>query len=194
MRAVLWRILAGTPRTGFQASPKETEPKRRTRTAAICLAATRRPSRNIRPSVSGSRARRDITRANAAMQKILAVDRLPETVVVLDEGGDEFMQAGLKNFLCRCVREPRDHLMGLSLRRADAAIGAADCVEEMDDIVVAGDERARHFLFEDQKIGDQPWLHALAIDPMIGGERRDRSQDRGPLEIVERPADRLVFR
>jgi hypothetical protein len=29
------------------------------------------------------------------MQKILAVDRLPETVVVLDEGRDEFMQAGL---------------------------------------------------------------------------------------------------
>ena len=29
------------------------------------------------------------------MQKILAVDRLPQAVVVLDEGGDEFMQAGL---------------------------------------------------------------------------------------------------
>jgi hypothetical protein len=45
------------------------------------------------------------------MQKILAVDRLPQPVVVLDEGGDEFMQAGLKNFLCRCIREPRHHLM-----------------------------------------------------------------------------------
>jgi hypothetical protein len=28
------------------------------------------------------------------MQKILAVDCLPQAVVVLDEGGDEFMQAG----------------------------------------------------------------------------------------------------
>jgi transposase len=45
------------------------------------------------------------------MQKILAVDRLPQAVVVLDEGGDEFMQAGLKNVLCRCIREPRHHLM-----------------------------------------------------------------------------------
>src|SRR5580704_1654661 len=141
-----------------------------------------------------ARAPHDITRAKASMQKILAVDCLSEAVVVLDEGGDEFMQAGLKYFLCRCVGEPRHHLMRLSLRRAGAAIGVADRVEEMDDIVVAGDQRARHFLFEDQKIGDQPWLYALAIDPMIGRERRDRAQDRGPLEVVERPADRLVFR
>jgi hypothetical protein len=31
------------------------------------------------------------------VQKTLAVDCLPQAVVVLDEGGDEFMQAGLKN-------------------------------------------------------------------------------------------------
>src|ERR1700737_4352392 len=67
--------------------------------------------------------------ATASMQEILAVDCLSQAVVVLDEGGDEFMQAGLKNFPCRCVREPRHHLMRLSLRRAGAAIGAADRVE-----------------------------------------------------------------
>ena len=128
------------------------------------------------------------------MQKILTVYCLPQTVVVLDEGCDEFMQAGLKNFLGRCTREPCQHLMRLLLRCAGAAISAADRVEEMDDIVIAGDQRARHFLLEDQKIGDQPWLHALAIDPMISGERRHRAQDRGPLKIIERAADRFGFR
>src|ERR1700730_7629392 len=117
----------------------------------------------------------------ASMQKILAVDCLAQAVVVLDEGGDEFMQAGLKNLLCRCIREPRHDVMRLPLRWAGVAIGGADRVEEMDDIVVAGDQRARHFLLKDQKIGNKPWLHALTIDPMIGGERRDRAQDRGPL-------------
>src|SRR5205807_484341 len=85
-------ILANASRTGFPASPKETEPKWRARTTAICLAAT--PALPAMSHLIGpARTHPDITRASPSMQKILAVDCLPQTVVALDEGRDEFMQA-----------------------------------------------------------------------------------------------------
>src|SRR5262249_1842573 len=42
-------------------------------------------------------------------------------------------------------------------------------------------------------IGDQPWFEAITINPMIGCKRRDRAQDRRPLEIVERTTDTFFF-
>jgi hypothetical protein len=80
-------------RTSLPSGPKETEPKGRARTAVICLAATP-PCRQC-PSLSVRLARTArYTRASPSMQKVLAVDCLPQAVVVLDEGSDEFMQAG----------------------------------------------------------------------------------------------------
>ena len=81
--------------------------------------------------------------------------------------------------------------MRLHLRGALLSVGLSDRIEKLHDIVVAGDERARHLDPQDQQVGDEPGLETLAIDPMIGGERRDRAQDRGPLEIVKRAADCL---
>ena len=71
----------------------------------------------------------------------------------------------------------------MTLRRALPPIGFADRVETAHDIVVARDERARHFRLEDEQIGDQPRLHAFAIDPMIGGMRRDGAQDLSLIHI-----------
>src|SRR5262249_51851058 len=79
-----------------------------------------------------------------------------------------------------------------ALGRPLAAISAGDVVEVDHQVLVAAGERARHLIAQYEQVGDQPRLHALAIDPVIGGERRDRAQDRRPLEIVERPADPLV--
>jgi hypothetical protein len=88
------RSLLALPQIGFPASPKESEPKRR---HGRPLYVWPRPAASQAMSLLGVRLAHTAryTRANASMQKILAVDRLPETVVVLDEGRDEFMQAGL---------------------------------------------------------------------------------------------------
>ncbi len=53
----------------------------------------------------------------------------------------------LEDFVRRRIFEPLHHRMGLHLRRPCAAVGLGDRVEEMHDIVVAGDQRARHFCF-----------------------------------------------
>src|SRR5580704_9933071 len=88
------RSLLALPQIGFPASPKESEPKRRHGRPLYVW--PDRPPRKQCPSLGVRLAHTArYTRANASMQKILAVDRLPETVVVLDEGRDEFMQAGL---------------------------------------------------------------------------------------------------
>ena len=94
----------------------------------------------------------------------------------------------------RRVLQPRADAAGLALRRPLPAVGAGDAVEILHQVLVAARERPRHLLVQDQQVGDQPRLEALAIDPVIGGERRDRAQDRRPLEIVERPADVLMRR
>ena len=63
--------------------------------------------------------------------------------------------------------------MGLFLRRSGAAVSLGDRVEEMPDVVIAGDQRAWHFELQDQQIGDQPGLHIFAVDPVIGGQGRN---------------------
>ena len=120
--------------------------------------------------------------------------RAAETVVVVDEGADELVQAGLENLVHAAVLQPGADAAGLALRRALPAVVAGDAVEVLHQILVAACERARHLLVEDEQVGDQPGLEALAIDPVIGGERRDRAQDARPLVIVERAADMLVGR
>src|SRR5262245_5852743 len=140
--------------------------------------ASRLPPRAVRP----------------ALHQILLGDGGAETVVVLDEFADELVHSLLENLLHAAVLEPGAHGAGLALGRTLAAIGAGDVVEIEHEVLVAARERARHLIAQDEEIGDQPGLDALAVDPVVGGERRDRAQDRRPLEIVERAADALVRR
>ena len=108
---------------------------------------------------------------------------------------DELVQPGLEDLVhAGCSRAACEPARAWRCAGALPAVGARDVVEMLDEVRVAARERARHLVVEDQQVGDQPRLQALAIDPVIGGERRDRAQDRGPLEIVERPADMLLRR
>ena len=91
----------------------------------------------------------------------------------------------------RVAREPGQHVAGEALARAAAAVGVGDEIEVADQDLVAVGERARHLPVEDQEVRDEPGLDALAVDPVVGGQRRDLAQDRGPLEIVEGAADAL---
>ena len=124
-----------------------------------------------------------------SLHQILLRDGRSEPVVVLDEIVDELVQSGLEDFLDATVLQPSPDRTRLALRVALAAIGAGDAVEILHKVLVAARKRARHFVLEHEQIGDQPGLDVLAIDPVIGGERRDRAQDRRPLVIVERAAD-----
>src|SRR5262249_25546071 len=124
--------------------------------------------------------------------QILLGDGGGEPVVVGDESADELVQPVLEYLLHAAVLEPRADRTREPLRRSLPAVGARHLIEVAHHVVVAAGERARHLRVEDQEIGDQPRLETLAIDPMIGGERRYRAQDRGPLEIIERAADMLL--
>src|SRR5581483_3573800 len=115
-------------------------------------------------------------------------------VVLGDELADEFVQAALKNAVHAAVLQARADAARLALCRALPAINRGDRIEIAHDGFVAGRQRARHLVLEDQEVGDEPGLDAVAIDPVIGGVRRDRAQDRRPLEIIERTTDALILR
>jgi hypothetical protein len=68
-----------------------------------------------------------------------------------------------------------------------APVGFGDEVEVAHQDLVAVGERPGHLPVEDQEVRHEPGLHALPIDPVIGGERRHLAQDRGPLEVVQDP-------
>ncbi len=54
------------------------------------------------------------------------------------------------------------------------------------DPLIAEHQRARHFLAQDEELGDQPWpVVAVAVEPAVGAVRRDRAQDLCPLLHVE---------
>ena len=115
-------------------------------------------------------------------------------IVVLDESRDEFVQANLENLFCGRILQPCQDAVSVPLRRALTAVGFADAIQEMHYILVTGNERTRHFRFEDQEIRHEPGPYVLAVNPMIGRVRRDRTQDRGPLEIIQRTAHPLRLR
>src|ERR1700733_7154751 len=125
------------------------------------------------------------------VEEILIGDCAREARVVLDEFGDELVQSALENLGHARPLEPRVHCPRLPLSGPATSVVAGERVERAVDALVAGDERARHRLLQDQEVGDQPRLHPVAIDPVIGGGGRDRAQDGDPLEIVERTADRF---
>ena len=124
-------------------------------------------------------------------EEILLGDRGREARVVLDELGDELVEAALENLGHARTLEPGVHCPRLALGDAASPVFAGERIERAVDALVAGDERARHCRLQDQEVGDQPRLDPVAIDPMIGGRSGDRAQDRHPLEIIERSADGL---
>src|SRR6185312_17339227 len=125
--------------------------------------------------------------------QILAGDDFAKPRVVGDEFLDELVHAMLEDVVHVAVLEAIADAAGMALRGALAAIGDADLIEIAYQIAVAACQRARQRVVEDQEVGDQPRFQGLAIDPVIGGERRDRAQDRGPLVIIERTADMLLL-
>src|ERR1700737_3590894 len=99
------------------------------------------------------------------------------------------MDAVLEDLVHVAVLQAIADAAGMTLRGALAAIGDADLVEIAYQIAVTAGQRTRQRIVEDQEIRDQPRLQRLPIDPVVGGQRRDRAQDRGPLIIIERTAD-----
>src|SRR5215471_857542 len=112
------------------------------------------------------------------LDQILVGNCGPEPVVVGDEPANEFVQAALEDLVDTAVLEPRADRTGLALRRAVAAVSIGDVVEITDEVLIAARERTRHLVVEHQQVGDQPGLQALAVDPMISGQRRYQAQDR----------------
>src|SRR5215831_19508922 len=134
----------------------------------LCASGTR-SAFGTTPAIKDEGARR--------LQEILIGDRGPEPVVVGDEPADEFVQAALEDLVDTAVLEPRADRTGLALRGALAAVSIGDVVEITDKVLIAARERTRHLVVEHQQVCDQPGLQALAVDPMISGQRRNRAQD-----------------
>src|SRR6266496_2463611 len=131
---------------------------------------------------------------SSRLHQILLADCLAQAVVVVDELADEFVHSLLKNFLHAAVLESRPYCARLALGRSLAAIGARDVIQVDHEVLVATRQRTRHLIAQNQEVGDQPRLHALAIHPMVGGQCRHGTQDGRPLEIIERSADALMRR
>src|SRR3984885_3319843 len=125
------------------------------------------------------------------VEEILIGDCTREARVVLDEFSDELVQSALENLGHAGALKLGVHCPRLALGDAAAPIVAGERVGGAVEPLVAGDERARHRRLPDQEVGHQPRLPPIAIDPVVGGGRRNRAQDRHPLEIVERAADRF---
>src|SRR5436305_489279 len=130
--------------------------------------------------------------ASRASDQILPGDDFTKSRVIGNELLDELVHAALENVIHVRMLQPVADTAGMALRRSLPPIGNPDLVEIADEIAIAARQRPRQRVVEDQEIRDQPWLQGLAIDPVIGGQRRDRAQDRGPLVEVERTADMLL--
>src|ERR1700749_4782634 len=103
---------------------------------------------------------------------VLLGDDFAEPRIIRDELLDEFVHAVLEDVIHVGMLEPVADTAGVALRRTLAAIGDADLVEVARELAIAAGERARQRVVEDQQVGDQPRFQRLAIDPMIGGQRR----------------------
>src|SRR5215203_2278153 len=112
---------------------------------------------------------RDLSMGQAANSgQILLRQGAAEAVVVVDEGGDELVQARLENLVHAAVLQPAADAAGLPLRWALTAVVAGDAVKVLYQILVATRQRPRHLLVEDEQVGDQPRLEALLVDPVVG--------------------------
>ena len=87
----------------------------------------------------------------------------------IDEFGEEFVQARLKDFLDLTVAQPGVSFAGETMTLAAlAAIGFGNEIEIARDLVVARDQRAWHLAPQQQQLRDQPRLQPIVIDPVVG--------------------------
>src|SRR5262249_15192863 len=107
------------------------------------------------------------------LDQILPGDDFAEPRIVGDELLDELVHPVLEDVVHVAVLQAVADAAGVALRRALPAIGDADLVEVAHEVAVAARKRARQRVVQDQQIGDQPGFQGLAVDPMIGGQRRD---------------------
>ena len=103
------------------------------------------------------------------------------------------MHAVLEDIVHVAVLQAIADAAGVALGRTLAAIGDADLVEIAHQIAVTARQRSRQRVVEDQEIRDQPRFQGFPVDPVVGGQRRHRAQDRGPLIVIERAADMLFL-
>ncbi len=96
------------------------------------------------------------------------------------------MHAVLEDIVHVAVFKAIADTAGVALGGALAAIGDANLVEIAHQIAVTARQRTRQRIVQDQEIRDQPWFEGFAIDPVVGGERRDRAQDRAVLSARSR--------
>src|ERR1700680_4518701 len=71
------------------------------------------------------------------LKQILLGHGAAEAIIVLDEIVDEFVQPALENILDLAVFQPGSHGAGVALRRALQAVGLADAIEILHQILVA---------------------------------------------------------
>jgi len=65
------------------------------------------------------------------------MNRLTKSCGILDKGRDEFMQAGAENVVRGQTGEPFQDIARLLLRNAQPAVGIADCVKKVNNILIA---------------------------------------------------------
>src|SRR5262245_3352619 len=120
-------------------------------------------------------------------QEVEGADLAAEAQRVVDDAGQELVQALVEDRVDAAVAQARVDLAGAPVALAAApAERLGEVVEGRDDLPVAADERARHLRAEDQELGDPPGRERLVVDPLVGAPRRDRAEDRLPLPVVER--------
>src|SRR5439155_12170284 len=103
----------------------------------------------------------------------LFADQSAEPVALDNELADELMRSAPENSIHATVLQSRANAARLPLRWTLPVVGAGDRIQIAHDRLVAGSERARHLIAQNEQIGDQPRFQAFAIDPMIGGQRGD---------------------
>src|ERR1700754_476142 len=118
-------------------------------------------------------------------QQILLGDDIAQSIVVGDEFLNELVQTALEDIVHLAVFKPVSDTAGMSLCGSLAAVSDTNLIEILYKIAITARERTRQRIVQDQQVGDQPGLQGFAIDPMIGRERRDRTQDRCPLVEVQ---------
>src|SRR3954452_17319216 len=89
------------------------------------------------------------------LRQVLLDDRHPELVILGDELADEFMQAALKDAVHPAVLQTRANAAGIALNRSLPAIGARHLIQVAHDRLVAGRQRARQIILENEEVVDQ---------------------------------------
>src|SRR5215470_16361795 len=109
--------------------------------------------------------------------QILLCDDFAEPRIVGDELLDEYMNTVLEDVIHMAVLQAVADAAGVALRRPLAPIGDANLVEIPHKVFITACERSRQRIIENQEVCDQPRLQGFAVNPVIGGQCRDRAEN-----------------